>query len=397
MLILPHFKFPKALPPDIADLPRHQAVEYSHTLFDATMQKILVATSADRRSARRRVILFTGIVVAAVALAATAAFVYSYIAGTEKTSISTIPSPSQTVTMMEPDAQNLVAGASERNGSQLFGLHYQYQRIEQHFAIDYRLPYLDLLRQGGPVVGYAYKKNPFIMEWPRLLTTVANNRPDQIVLTSVVLNITKSALHYDVIPVFDDGSVNSLVIVNHGWGTVVDPKLTFEIQNDQDQAPGSAPAHNEISLPTFPATRLVQLGKYLAANSAQSDFARINGEFEYGATGERQKIKFSTTVKLTAAFGAALPPAQDEYGVFFKSGEIGRIVIDLQAPRQIKSGEADTFYLRIGTDRSSITDMSVNFLTNDGTEIKANDLTIDLFAPRFADIKWQQGLLGREK
>src|SRR5882757_6923886 len=40
---LPGFSFPPSLPPDIADLSRHQAVEYSHTLFDATIEKVLKA------------------------------------------------------------------------------------------------------------------------------------------------------------------------------------------------------------------------------------------------------------------------------------------------------------------------------------------------------------------
>src|SRR5882757_4465764 len=40
---LPGFSFPTSLPADIAELSRHQAVEYSHTLFDATIEKILKA------------------------------------------------------------------------------------------------------------------------------------------------------------------------------------------------------------------------------------------------------------------------------------------------------------------------------------------------------------------
>ena len=40
-VVLPGFEFPKALPEDISDLCRHQAVEYSHTFFEATSRKIL--------------------------------------------------------------------------------------------------------------------------------------------------------------------------------------------------------------------------------------------------------------------------------------------------------------------------------------------------------------------
>jgi len=39
-VLLPGFKFPKELPEDIASLRRHQAVEYSHTFFEATSSKV---------------------------------------------------------------------------------------------------------------------------------------------------------------------------------------------------------------------------------------------------------------------------------------------------------------------------------------------------------------------
>jgi hypothetical protein len=50
-VILPGFTFTPFLPADIRDLPRHQGVEYSHTLFDATVAKILDSIgSAGRRT-----------------------------------------------------------------------------------------------------------------------------------------------------------------------------------------------------------------------------------------------------------------------------------------------------------------------------------------------------------
>jgi hypothetical protein len=45
-VMLPGFEFPDELPAEIKALPRHQAVPYSHTLFDATVSKLLDAIGA---------------------------------------------------------------------------------------------------------------------------------------------------------------------------------------------------------------------------------------------------------------------------------------------------------------------------------------------------------------
>jgi len=45
-LMMPGFRFPADLPPELRDLPRCQGVEYSHSFFDATVSKILESAGA---------------------------------------------------------------------------------------------------------------------------------------------------------------------------------------------------------------------------------------------------------------------------------------------------------------------------------------------------------------
>ena len=90
---LPGFEFPRAMPADLADLARHQAVEWSNTLFDATIDRILAAIGKPR-SVRMR--LGVGLAAAAGVAAATAL----YFAGTHRYSA---PSSSVTLTpLVEP-------------------------------------------------------------------------------------------------------------------------------------------------------------------------------------------------------------------------------------------------------------------------------------------------------
>src|SRR5262249_61624815 len=42
-VMLPGFEFPSDLPPELQALPRYQAVQYSHTFFEATVGKLLDA------------------------------------------------------------------------------------------------------------------------------------------------------------------------------------------------------------------------------------------------------------------------------------------------------------------------------------------------------------------
>jgi hypothetical protein len=311
------------------------------------------------------------------------------------------PGPSTQALISPPSEGTEPAVTNETPAAQtdenLYTVRYEYERTNHGFLISYRLPYLDLLQRGDPVIGKKYDKNPFLSEWPQLLTTVANNSARQVVITSVVLDIAKSYQRDDVILTVDDSSLNTLIFVNHGWGDVINPRLIFEVHRPQTSTPDFNSEKHELDLPAFKASHVVQIHKYIPQTMTQLDFVHVVGELQYGSNDDRRTLKFSTNVEQNAHFGAPLTPSDEEYGVFFKSGETGRFVVDLQVPRQIKPGEADTFYLRVGTDRSSLTQTNLGFLTNEGTEIEANELTLDLFVPRFADVKWQQGIIRKEK
>jgi hypothetical protein len=337
-VILPGFAFPAELPSDIADLARHQAIEYSHTLFEATARKVLIALGAEGTNARRpRLWIATAVGGAGIAaMVAGVLFVRLLVDSNERASITAIPShpalgspgaepapPARTVSVAAP--------RDEGHGGGLYKVQYRYQRVDGGFLIDYRVPYLDLVRRGGPVEGIAGQRSPFVLEWPRVLVTVANNEGGQIVITSVVLDIVSSELRNEAIPVIDDGALTSLIIVNQGWGAMIDPKLTFSFLDPAAPAPGAAPAGQEIALSTFTGSQIVQLGKFVPPHLAQLPSVVVRGAIAHGSAGARQTVAFSTSMSLASGFGSPVPPPREEYGIFFKSGAIGRVVADLEA------------------------------------------------------------------
>jgi hypothetical protein len=418
---LPGFSFPTSLPADIAELSRHQAVEYSHTLFDATIEKILKAIGKPAAAAgRTRTLVIAG--AASAAAIAVAAVLYALhpvpnpplvdpprVEATRaeppraeplrgpKFTATVIPQLPSDRAVITKSGQAPVQQASDAAGSAgkpvargepdpaLYTLAYRYRWTPEGFTVDHQLPYLDLLRAGGPITGIRYEISPFLATFPPLRATIANNAPQQVLVTSVVLDIAKSELQREAVLTVDDGSTNTIVLVNHGWADVEDAKLTFTI-GDAARTPPFVSAPREISLGTFGPAKIVPIVKHVPPELADTDLADIAGELEYGPAGRRHTVKLATTVRLRTTYGKPLPPSE-VYDLFFTAGETGRIVADLPTAHQIKPGEAEALDLRISTDKSSITSMKMSFLTAEGEEIPANGLTLDLFVPRFAGMQ----------
>jgi hypothetical protein len=405
---LPDFRFPASLPPDITDLSRHQAVEYSHTLFDATIDKILKAIGkpgggAGRSRVRMAVAAVASIAAAAVLVAVLVHFrAPSPAARFAATVIPMVASENASITKSGQAPQTGAATSQDNDGKAapgapdpaLYTLEYRYRRTPEGFDVDYRLPYLDLFRAGGPIVGVRYDTSPFLSTFPQLRATIANNTDRQVVVTSVVLDIARSDLRREVVLTVDDGSTNTLVLVNHGWADVEDARLVLTFAAVGGGGFVSPP--RELALGTFGPSKIVPIVKYVPAELADADSVNVAGEIQYGAAGQRRTVKLATTVKLRMVTAKPLPPSE-AYDLFFTAGDTGRVVADLPTPHQIKPGEAESLDLRISTDRSATTGMTMSFLTAGGEEIKANALTLDLFVPRFAGLQLRQRANGSKK
>ena len=195
---LPGFVFPPSLPAEIADLSRHQAVEYSHTLFNATMEKILKAIGKPRASSVLGRTRLTTAGALSVAVLAAAALLYGVLIrvpnqsppveppsaakftaivipmlSSDKAVITGLGQPSPLPS--EPSSQTGTPTASRAPDPTLYTVEYHYGRTADGFTVNYQLPYLDLLRAGGPITGIRYETSPFFAPFPKLRATIANN------------------------------------------------------------------------------------------------------------------------------------------------------------------------------------------------------------------------------
>ena len=165
-ICLPGFFFPPSLPADIAELSRHQAVEYSHTLFEATLEKILKAIGkpAEASGVSRRLTLAGAGATAAVVAGA---LLYTGVASEPDPPPSAQLSPKSRAAVhghrrshggvgeggdhaaprrrrRRARRQWYAASASGTPDPALYTVNYRYNRTADGFVVDYQLPYLDL-------------------------------------------------------------------------------------------------------------------------------------------------------------------------------------------------------------------------------------------------------------
>ena len=79
---------------------------------------------------------------------------------------------------------------------------------------------------------------------------------------------------------------------------------------DAGRATTPAAAPNTLSLGTFGASKIVPIVKYVPRELTDAALADIAGEIQYGAAGQRQTVKFTTTVRLQTRYGKPLPPTE---------------------------------------------------------------------------------------
>lgn len=144
---------------------------------------------------------------------------------------------------------------------------YQSVLRAQQTGISYHLPYLDLLARGGPVTGVNYLGAPFHWWYPELSINVVNNTAQNMVLSQATVTIVSSRVELNPVIMFDDLSVNSLIIRNEGWGPVINPVVELSLSEVQGSGEVSVFAEQQhlVQLETFDTVKEIPLLKFVPA------------------------------------------------------------------------------------------------------------------------------------
>jgi hypothetical protein len=248
--------------------------------------------------------------------------------------------------------------------------------------ISYRLPYLDDQRAGKPIHGVVFRHDTFEWELPQLSVKVLNNTAQSIMLTECVVDVTASVPDTEPVLVIARDAVNGIMLINEGWGPVIDPALTFKIQApDKNEKSDSAERHT-LELPTFSADRMVRLNKYIPKELEDAPILLVLGEIEFGSAGKRKKTPFSTTMVTRSTVEHLVPPSQryDLGLVAGKAPDTHRIPVS----HNLKAADADQFLIRVTSDKSAHYELTVRIRRIDGEFLPEQKVILDLFVPRSA-------------
>lgn len=286
---------------------------------------------------------------------------------------------------------------------------YTYERVGDKVLIKPVVPYLSILQSGGPIEGSDFFFNKV---YPKLSIKVVNNTKETIYLTEVAVNIKSSAI--DKEPVIGVGSENwdDLRIYNEGWGSVISPKLSFGT-TDADSCkkldPRSMPLKHSIDLKTFSDSVDISMkpyvyvppsiehkGNVIIERTSPNSHACIYGNIKYTTEDSSERtVAFKTTLWVgtrpvevellqTSMSASAEYKLSLEVGLPVKAEEPAytkRIPIS----HYIKPGDVDHFRILVVADKSSMFNLSFDFLTADGKVLHSRDVILNTFISRFWD------------
>jgi hypothetical protein len=248
--------------------------------------------------------------------------------------------------------------------------------------IAYRLPYQALLTRGGPVSGVNYLGVPFHWRYPELSIKVVNNTPQRMVLSQAVVTIVSSRVELDPILVFNEMSVNKLVIRNEGWGPVINPVVEFSVSEEQSSGELSVFAEqpNTLQLETFDAVKEIPLLKYVPTRLQHESLVSVSGKVTYGPANDRKSVQFTTRVSLEVRAGAGMGASRC-YDVHFAAG-VAPVTLQVGLAQEINPGDGDDFLLRLATDKTSSNVVRIDFVSAGGERMRGGEFQLDIFVPR---------------
>ena len=283
---------------------------------------------------------------------------------------------------------------SARAGAQdIMSVSYDYVRSDGVLHVRPRVPYLDLLRRGGPVEGIEIKGIPFGQTLPEVRFTVSNASPRNLVIVAVSADVIASEIRREAILVVESQTQGFLIVSNQGWGEVQDPVIRIAVLEQQrtGETPDILPV--TIRMGSFERNARIRMREHVPPSLANASAVRVVGEIEHGPVGNRRTLRFSTVVRLAVYPGAPMG-AGKPYNLSFPAGKVGKVIADLDPPEEIRPGQADTFRLRLRTDRSSTSRLRLDLLTIDRKVIEGPVIELEAFVPREFG-PWQLDKIGR--
>lgn len=271
-----------------------------------------------------------------------------------------------------------------------FAVSYRNVRSGGHLSVSPAIPYLEVLRDGGPIKGIFSFGSPFSGDAvPEVSFKINNTTRKDYYATGIILKVTKSTKVILPIPVIViDLSDPVLQVVNYGSSDITnvsaDIALIDEHACDVPFTGNDALPLARVSLAPAAGTKGIFSGAFSEQKIPplykdawrRCAFGFLN--FDSEGTGSR-RIPFSTIIFHRAPpILANLPPSQT-YDVNLAAGKQDYSV-DVPISQVVQSGQADFIKLRIASDAWSTFETEVAINSSEGTLIPLGKLKLEYFS-----------------
>jgi hypothetical protein len=319
-------------------------------------------------------------------------------------------------------------------------LDYKVSRTDGVCKITPSMPYLDLIKSGGPIEPISYTWVPFEWDFPKLDVKIVNNSEKTILLTEAVFQIEKSQV--DPTPVLlikpDKFRSNALhfYLLNEGWGKAVNLKVhcnliplgpggfatgswekpykhtlnVGDVEEDFNIDVSSAFVVEGVDTMGLNSLQILSRSgdeiKYIDGDGSEitttpeafkqkrnSYFGKFKeggalvcGEMYYTRTNRdgssvEERLKFSTIVYLFNKHLAGVPrPPSYAYGVRFREqGDNYECRVNIS--QEIKPQETDRFTIKVGVGKSSYHKFMLSLLANN-IVTGVDSVEMEIFVPR---------------
>jgi hypothetical protein len=288
--------------------------------------------------------------------------------------------------------------------SPLLRLTYDYVRVAEGIIITPAMPYLDLLKRGGPVLNVG---DLLLWQFPKLAVKVLNNSPLTLLVTEIAVRVDSSIIDLEPVIRVSYAANGSVPFTNDGWGAVREARVRFDVRKadacDPDNERQDTTLPFEVRLGTFRQSAELPFEKYVSRDRLQK-LARaskqgeddpcdvcVPGIIRYSTDhGDERQLRFLSVQNLCGVGGGEL--AEIYYDLFLKAGEQGYTKL-LPISHSLKPGEAEQLVVRVATDKSARFDLSFSLRGAGGVSIPTDRLQLNIFRPRSAtgnrDVKFR--------
>ncbi|MEQ9305352.1 MAG: hypothetical protein RJQ14_15690, partial [Marinoscillum sp.] len=251
------------------------------------------------------------------------------------------------------------------------------------------MPYLESIKNGTPLIGFRYWNKPFQWEFPKMSLKMVNNTLNTIFLNKIIIYVEESNINNSPVPIFkeDFWSPGEIVVINEGFGKIVNPKVDYKIldsktaihDDNYDILPFSDSLKDSKDHLTF--SIVENLSKELLDQLTLPVVCVMGRMSYYSESQVYHEVKFKTRVALRMAPPGVPAPPNYQYDIFFESGrENYSEIVDIS--QSIKPGEIDHFLLMFATDKSAEFKLRIKVLSVSGEEFSLNHVTVNTFVPK---------------